>query len=167
MYTHLMVSLDGSVLAEAVLPVAHLLAERLGATNTLLHLIEAGAPAAVHGERHITTEADGQSYLVGVAATFPAGVVVDAHVHSDAITQVATQIVDHARGLGVDLIVMCTHGRGDPAPVIAQYAQEAEADLIVLATHRKRHLDAFWSGSVPPKVSNRSRLPLLLVPAAT
>lgn len=298
MYTHLLVPLDGSVLAETVLPMARLLAARLGAAVTLVHLIEVDAPAAVHGERHITSEAEGQSYLAGVAATFPPGVAVETHVHSEAITQVAAQIVEHGRSLGVDLIVMCTHGRGglrswlfgsiaqqviaegelpvllvdpagpgasvtytlrrvlapedgnpehaagvatagrlaevfgaevhllmvvptrttlaseqaatalllpgvtsallemteqgawsylqtqetslegrglavqavvrrgDPAPVIAQYAKECAADLIVLATHGKGHLGAFWAGSVPPKVSSRSRLPLLLVPAA-
>lgn len=297
MYTHLLVPLDGSVLAEAVLPAARLLAARLGAAVTLVHLIEADAPAEVHGERHITNEAEGESYLAGVAATFPTGVMVDRHVHSDAITEVATQIVEHAHSLGVDLIVMCTHGRGglrrwlfgsiakqviaegdlpvllvdpagpgasvtyglrrvlapedgdpehaagvavagelaavfqaevhllmvvptrgtlaneqaatalllpgatsallemteqsareflrdqavaleqtglavqavvrrgDPAAVIAQYAKEVEADLIVLATHGKGHLDAFWSGSVTPKVSSRSQLPVLLLPA--
>ena len=42
--------------------------------------------------------------------------------------------------------------------------ESANADLIVMATHGKTHLDAFWSGSVAPKVSSRARLPLLLVP---
>lgn len=55
--------------------------------------------------------------------------------------------------------------RGDPAAAIAQAADTAKADLIVMATHGKTHLDAFWSGSVTPKVTSRARLPLLLVPA--
>ena len=50
------------------------------------------------------------------------------------------------------------------ASAIAQAAETAHADLIVMATHGKTHLDAFWSGSVAPKVSSRARLPLLLVP---
>ena len=47
--------------------------------------------------------------------------------------------------------------RGDPASAIAQSAESAHADLIVMATHGKTHLDAFWSGSVTPKVSSRAR----------
>ena len=54
--------------------------------------------------------------------------------------------------------------RGDPASAIAQAAESTHADLIVMATHGKAHLDALWSGSVAPKVSGRARLPLLLMP---
>jgi nucleotide-binding universal stress UspA family protein len=54
--------------------------------------------------------------------------------------------------------------RGDPATVIAQVAQEEGASLVVLGTHGKTGLEAFWSESVAPQVCNRTRLPLLLVP---
>jgi nucleotide-binding universal stress UspA family protein len=54
--------------------------------------------------------------------------------------------------------------RGDPTGAIVATAKRAGVDLIVLGTHGKVGTDAFWSGSVAPKVSNRSRLPLLLVP---
>jgi nucleotide-binding universal stress UspA family protein len=55
-------------------------------------------------------------------------------------------------------------GRGDPAEVIVDLADRSVADLIVLGTHRRTGTDAFWSGSVAPKVANRSRVPVLLVP---
>jgi nucleotide-binding universal stress UspA family protein len=55
-------------------------------------------------------------------------------------------------------------GRGDPAEVILDLADRSVADLIVLGTHRRTGTDAFWSGSVAPKVANRSRVPVLLVP---
>ena len=54
--------------------------------------------------------------------------------------------------------------RGDPAAVIARTAQRVQADLIVMGTHGKRGMDAFWAGSVAAQVSSRSRVPLLLVP---
>lgn len=54
--------------------------------------------------------------------------------------------------------------RGDPATVIAQVAQEEGAGLVVIGTHGKTGLEAFWSESVAPQVCNRTRLPLLLVP---
>lgn len=54
--------------------------------------------------------------------------------------------------------------RGDPATAIAETAQRAGSDLIVMATHGKAGMEAFWEGSVAPKVSSRSSLPILLVP---
>lgn len=54
--------------------------------------------------------------------------------------------------------------RGDPVTTIIHTARQVEADLIVLGTHGKAGLEAFWSGSVAPKIAGRSSIPLLLVP---
>ncbi len=54
--------------------------------------------------------------------------------------------------------------RGDPVVVILSASKRRVADLIVLATHGKTGMDAFWSGSATPNVTSRSVLPLLLVP---
>ena len=54
--------------------------------------------------------------------------------------------------------------RGEPAKVIISAAEQTRADLIVLATHGKTGMDAFWSGSATPNVASRSVIPLLLVP---
>jgi nucleotide-binding universal stress UspA family protein len=59
---------------------------------------------------------------------------------------------------------MAEIGRGEPVATIIDKASNAAADLIVMGTHGKAGMDAFWSGSVAPKVSSRSRLPLLLIP---
>jgi nucleotide-binding universal stress UspA family protein len=54
--------------------------------------------------------------------------------------------------------------RGDPATVITEVARQENAGLIVLGTHGKTGLEAFWSESVAPQVASRLRAPLLLVP---
>ncbi len=54
--------------------------------------------------------------------------------------------------------------RGDPAKQIVRSAREFQADMIVLGTHSKTAMDAFWSGSVTPKIATQTHLPLLLVP---
>ncbi len=54
--------------------------------------------------------------------------------------------------------------RGDPARQIVRSAREFQADMIVLGTHGKTAMDAFWSGSVTPKIATQTHLPLLLVP---
>lgn len=54
--------------------------------------------------------------------------------------------------------------RGDPASAIDASARRLHADLIVLATHGKSGMEAFWEGSVTHKVCSLSRVPLLLIP---
>jgi nucleotide-binding universal stress UspA family protein len=54
--------------------------------------------------------------------------------------------------------------RGDPAAVIYDSARQLQIDLIVMATHGKSGMTAFWSGSVTNKVSSLSSIPLLLIP---
>ena len=54
--------------------------------------------------------------------------------------------------------------RGDPARQIVRAAKEFQADMIVLGTHSKTAMNAFWSGSVTPKIATQTHLPLLLVP---
>jgi nucleotide-binding universal stress UspA family protein len=297
MFRHLLVPLDGSLLAEAAMPAVCQLAKSLQAEVTLLHMIEHNAPRAIHGQRHLGTSDIAEQYLRDLAQrTLPSIQGVHRHVHRSAINEVASSIVAHAVELQVDLIILCTHGagnlrhglfgtvcqrvialgstpvlliptppkdahagftcrrllvpldgnaeheqglsaltrlapeaeaevllllvipnwqdlkpaesitsrllpgtmvelldasreaaqayldaktaglqstgwqvtgrvvRGDPVSAIVAAAQDFEADLIVLGTHGKTHLDAFWSGSVTPQVARKSRFPLLLVP---
>ena len=117
MFNHLLVPLDGSNLAATVLSAtAYRGATHTGATVTLLHVIEHHPPQAVHGERHLTTVDEARRYLAGVAATaaasLPPTIRVEQHVHPNQEDDVARSIVEHARELRVDLIVMCTHGSG-------------------------------------------------------
>jgi nucleotide-binding universal stress UspA family protein len=53
--------------------------------------------------------------------------------------------------------------RGDPAAEITRAAVDAGDGLIVLGTHGKAGMDAFWAGSVAPKVASQTTLPLLLI----
>ncbi len=297
MFQHLIVPLDGSTLAESVLPTVVEMARILNAKVTLLHIIEQNAPEEVHGERHLTNEQEAFVYLHGVAEhVFPENSQVEMHVHSSQEKDVARSIVEHATEFSTDLIAMCTHGRsglrtwlfgsiaqqvvslgktpvllvqpgktdkmteficrrllvpidgdpdheeglrtaiglaqvcqadlhllmvvhtyrtlpaekaatatllpgatsemldmteesaqiylqrlneesskasievtsevkrGDPAKLIANAEQRMGADLIVIGTHGKTGMDAFWSGSMAPKISRYSHVPLLLVP---
>jgi nucleotide-binding universal stress UspA family protein len=54
--------------------------------------------------------------------------------------------------------------RGDPAKEIVRAARDSQADMIVLGTHSKSAMDAFWFGSVTPKIATQTHIPLLLVP---
>jgi nucleotide-binding universal stress UspA family protein len=299
MLKHILVPLDGSPMAEAAVPAAVFLAERLQAHVTLMHVIEKNAPSEVHGQPHLRNTLQAAAYLKEVANRFSEKkILADCHVHTAEVDNVADSIAAHAEELKHDLVVMCSHGRGaalhlflgsiaqsviakdsrpvlithpdetgstpaffcrhilipldgdpehaqalpvskvlaqacdatlhlavviphltdlsgdgamtsrmlpgttsrlldlstqdaerylqpiagalkeegldasahvlrgDPAKVIMDAALSAKIDLIILGTHGRTGMDAFWSGSVTNKICSQSKVPLLLVPVA-
>ncbi len=54
--------------------------------------------------------------------------------------------------------------RGDPARAIIASARRLSADLVVMGTHGRAGVDAFWAGSVAAQVVAHSQAPLMLVP---
>ena len=52
--------------------------------------------------------------------------------------------------------------RGDPAPQVVAAARGS--DLIVIGTHGKAGMKAFWSGSVASKIITQTHHPILLIP---
>lgn len=296
MFKHILVPLDGSHLAESALKPTAELSQRLGASVTLIHIIEKNVSAEIHGDRHLTNQDEACEYLGRLAEkAFPPEIDVDSHVHTEEVRNVARSITDHATEFAPDLIVMCTHGksglrdrmagsiaqqvishgktpvlllqpdeaggvyvaferilvaldtnpehqssleiaggfaqalsaalhlvnvvqtpetlsgdraatsrllpattlamldmteeytreyleeqagawrakglhvttkvrRGDVAKELASEVARADCHLIVLGTHGRTGMDAFWSGSIAPKVVGQLRIPLLLVP---
>jgi nucleotide-binding universal stress UspA family protein len=63
---------------------------------------------------------------------------------------------------GIEVTTSTSRSRPDAA--ILRTAKNIKADLIILATHGKKATDAFWSGSITPRISKSSKIPLLLVP---
>ncbi len=109
----ILVPLDGSSLAESVLPAASALAKAFGARIKLLHIIEERPPERIHGEPHLTDGDRAQAYLDEVARqpVFQ-GQAVEVHVHPTKQGDVAESVVDHAQEFGADLVVLSTHGKG-------------------------------------------------------
>jgi nucleotide-binding universal stress UspA family protein len=139
MFTHILVPLDGSSLAEAALPAAAFLAGKLGARVTLFHVVERHAPSEVHGQTHLKTAQDAAAYLENLSIRgFPQGVPVDCHVHEGQSDDVAGSIVAHTEELKHDLVIMCSHGRGQALHLfLGSIAQKviAKGSLPVLITH--------------------------------
>jgi nucleotide-binding universal stress UspA family protein len=119
MFRHVLVPLDGSHLAEAALPAASAIASRLGASVTLIHVIERHPPEAIHSDRHLRSVDEATAYLAETARKdFSPELRVETHVHTAEVDDVARSIVDHADELEPDLVVMCTHGRGGPRDLV-------------------------------------------------
>ncbi len=113
MFSNLLVPLDGSKLAESVLPVVRRLAERLGCEVKLLHVIEKRPPSSIHGDTHLQDAAGAQRYLTLIVEKLEGwGLRVSSHVHEVPQGDVPRCIAEHAEELEQDLIVLCTHGSG-------------------------------------------------------
>jgi len=70
--------------------------------------------------------------------------------------------LDRAREAGITATAEVCHGR--ISEQIVAVANDRRADLIVLATHGKAGVKAFWDNSVAVDVQTRTVKPLLLVP---
>jgi nucleotide-binding universal stress UspA family protein len=137
-FTRLLVPLDGSNLAESALSAAAEVSRRLSARVTLYHALERGAPATVHGDRHLILPAEVDSYLTGVASWLgERGVTAATRFDADP-GDVASRIAAAALRDGSDLVVLCTHGSGG--------------------------LRGLLYGRVAQQVLHRGTIPVLLVP---
>lgn len=112
MFEHLLIPLDGSRLAESVLPAAQVLARRFESAVTLLHVIEPHPPVDVHGERHLASIPEAEAYLQGISAKAFKDLKVTMHVHGPDEGDVAAIIAHHGEEFDIDLVALCTHGRG-------------------------------------------------------
>ncbi len=153
-----LVPLDGSYLAEAVLPAVERLASCFHAKVTLLHVMEQHAPTTIHGERHLTGVTEAQGYLDEIAAQLrSSGISVETHVHENKEENVARSIVEHAQESMSDLVIMCTHGRGGLRDFlfgsIAQQALSRGTQSILLVLPRE-------DGSAPTFDLHRILVPL-------
>jgi nucleotide-binding universal stress UspA family protein len=143
MYTRLLIPLDGSKTAEAVLPYGRTLAGTLKIPVELLGVVDIGALATQvsHGSARyfetIITESVRRSeeYLKRIAETFPA----------------------HG--------VKCTLEKGKAEEVIIEKAG-SDATLTAMATHGRSGINRLLLGSVAEKVLRGSTNPLLLIRAS-
>lgn len=136
-FTNILVPLDGSTLAESVLPLTRLLAEKLGAKVFLLHIVEQRARAKVHGERHLTDTQEATAYLEMIAGRLGDKIEVEQHVHGTEEQDVAASIASHVQELHADLVALCTHGRNDPRRVMfgsiaQQVLKRVEAPVLLV-----------------------------------
>ncbi len=134
MYKKLLVPLDGSDLAESVLPYAMQLA---GTFNAELALVFAVASLHEEVPEHVTSAAAGnaESYLKGVASGLPQNLMPRYQVKA-----------------------------GDPAQVIVDAAETERDTLVIMATHGYSGLQKWLLGSVANKVIQVVNTPVLLLP---
>jgi nucleotide-binding universal stress UspA family protein len=116
MYKRALVPLDGSSVAEAIIPFILDIAGPLDMEVVLLRVVEPIVPIVIEGSRHVEVEdvearrTDAEEYLAPLAVELRNKAVrVESLVRRGNPTE---QIVTAARETGADLIAMSTHGRG-------------------------------------------------------
>jgi nucleotide-binding universal stress UspA family protein len=149
--TRLLVPLDGSELAEAALPVARELAQRL---RIPMHLVLATNSA------HVLATLGGRGPF---SAAPPADLYTEwrSNLERDATTYLS----EVARGLQAEGIAATWEvGSGAPYAEIAHAIQPG--DLLVMTSHGRGGVMRWLLGSVAEKVVREAPAPVLLVPAA-
>ncbi|MFN2242410.1 MAG: universal stress protein [Anaerolineae bacterium] len=140
MYEKIVVALDGSPLAEQALPHAVAHAERFGAELALLKVLEPlpevtySSPAAVRTAEEMSAQI-ARDYLEGLAAGL------------------------NEQGIQVQVVTL----EGKPYVQIVRYAEEEQADLLVMSTRGQSGFSRWLLGSVADRVVRGATVPVLLV----
>ena len=146
MFQRILVPLDGSELAERALPYAKELAQQLGASLTILRVVNS---------LELTSAQAFSGYL-------PAE-VYDA-AFEDARRAAREYLETVAKGLAADgLAVDWVMRTGDPAGEVIEHEREGRADLVVMSTHGRSGLGRWVFGSVADRVLRGGTIPVLLV----
>ena len=145
MFQKILVCLDGSKLAEQILPYAAEQATRFGSSLVLFQVVSLASvptptgiesiPVAVPNDQLADAEAAAKDYLDSLALPL------------------------REKGLKVQCATMIGH----PAESIVSHAEENGFDLVALATHGHSGLRRLVFGSVADYVIRKAGLPILLI----
>lgn len=141
MYKRVLVPLDGSALAEGILPFVLQVAGPLDLEIELLRVVRPVPPSVTELSRDVVVE-DAEARLEECRAYLEA---------------VARDLVD--RGVRVRVHAR----RGEPAAEIVRAARELGADLIAMTTHGRSGLGRLLHGSVAAAVLRDAHVPVLLL----
>ncbi|NPA90733.1 MAG: universal stress protein [Chloroflexi bacterium] len=143
MYKKILCTLDGSKLAEQALPHAVALAKAFDADLILLRVVEP-PPLPILPE------------FAGAELELLPELHKTAKAYIDRWVQELQEEGDRVSGVVEE---------GKPADVIADFAQEKEIDLIVMATHGRSGITRWAFGSVADRVLRSAGRPVLLIRA--
>jgi len=130
-YRRALVPLDGSPVAETVLPFILEIAGPLDMEVVLLRVVQPVPPVVIEGSHHVVVEdvearqIDAEEYLAPLAVELRHRAVrVETQVRRG---QPADEIIAAARAMGADIIAMSTHGRSGLGRLV--FGSVAEAVL--------------------------------------
>jgi nucleotide-binding universal stress UspA family protein len=139
MYKRALIPLDGSPVAESIVPFILEIAGPLDMQVTLVRVIVPSPPVAIEGAVAI----DDVEKLRDEAETY--------------LAAAASEL--RAKGLRVTTTVR----RGEPVDEILTAAREADADLIAMTTHGRSGLSRLVFGSIAAAVLARAEVPVFMM----
>ena len=166
MYGGVLVTLDGSPLSEAVLPVV---ADLVAGTKAVVTLLTVGdVPSATIEEPLESVQPFIFLSLSAPAARFASAAPRYAETKTQAIERREEELAAYLeqkakplRKLGVEVRTIVQFG--NPAERIVSYARSPEIDLVAMATHGRTGLRTVIFGSVAGRVLYSGVRPVLLV----
>ena len=144
MYKKIMVPLDGSQVAECVIPHIERIAGKSTARVVLVTVVEP-LDIPTRGQIAISDEEIKQ---------------IDNEGKNEAtkyLKQVSSRLT--AAGVNTDTVILT----GKPADSIASYAVNNGVDLIIMATHGRSGISKIFWGSVAEKILRATDIPVLLI----
>ena len=141
MYKKILVPLDGSELAEKVLPYAIQLTARFQTETVLLHVFAAG-----------------ESQSSGIVKAY---IEHTAEKVREQLQEIAPKSKFSA-GKG-SMLIKSEVIAGDVASSILKYAEESKIDLIIMSKHGQSGIGHWLMGSIAHKVFSVSRIPVLII----
>jgi nucleotide-binding universal stress UspA family protein len=144
---HMLITLDGSPLAERVLPPALAVAEKLGCHVTLLRVEQPPdySPTFVHQLESVEAGL-GEQYLMDIAAQ-PG--------------EYLEQLISRFRPRNLSIQGVVTHG--PVAQSILEFVEYHDVDLIAMSTHGRSGLQRWVYGSITEKVLRNAPCAMLVV----
>ncbi|MFV9504456.1 MAG: universal stress protein [Oscillochloridaceae bacterium umkhey_bin13] len=146
MYNHILVPLDGSALAEQILPHVQTLAN-VGTRPrlTLLRAVPREYPDVVEGGTVTNQVINPMDELLAEAQSY--------------LEQVAKKL--RSEGIEVHCEVLIRH----PAEAIIEFANQTKPDLIAIATHGRGGIVRLLHGSITETIMHATPAPMLVVRA--
>tara|TARA_B100000315_G_C14510205_1_gene556606 strand:- start:617 stop:1096 length:480 start_codon:yes stop_codon:yes gene_type:complete len=152
MYQKILIPLDGSELAECVLPHVEFMAKSSHAQSvTFIYVIKPAISAFSDSEEGISwLPVEDTNRLDSEAKT--------------AAERYLTQLLSGVKYDGVDIQLQIIFG-DQVADVIADYATKNEVDLIIISTHGRSGIGRWVWGSVADRVLRTACIPVMMVRA--
>lgn len=154
MYKKIMVPLDGSNLAECVLPHVDVIAKGCGVTEVLF--VRVAEPTFVPGG----------AYGGGMQVTGPEMVKIREQ-ESEVVAAEARQYLDRLVGIPMYPGVTITREvlEGPVADTLAEYAENNGVDLVVISTHGRSGISRWIWGSVADRILRAACVPVFMIRA--
>lgn len=150
MYKHILVPLDGSELAECVLP--HVIMLARAGTKTKITIIRVVTPLKIYG---------GFGYG-GMETTLNAELIQS--IEDSNLKEAREYLSQQVKRLKARKITANAEvSFGGVAEVITDFAEKRKVDLITIATHGRSGVSRFFLGSVAERVMRTSKVPILMI----